>query len=131
MSSVFSKIIAGEIPCHRVWEDEKHIAFLDIRPIRRGHTLVVPKREVSYLFDLAPLGQAELWEAVRKVEKLLRERLGFRRAVLMVIGWEVPHVHVHVIPTDAISDVSMPPPLKLSQAEMAEVARSIQGRDPA
>lgn len=127
MSSIFSKIIAGEIPCHKVWEDEKHIAFLDIRPIRRGHTLVVPKREVSYLFDLAPREQAELWDAVRKVEELLRERLGFRRAVLMVVGWEVPHVHVHVIPTDSISDVRMPTPLKLSTEEMAEIARQVRG----
>jgi histidine triad (HIT) family protein len=127
MPSIFSKIVAGEIPCHEVWQDEKHLAFLDLRPVQPGHTLVVPKREVGYLFDLAPAEQAALWDAVRKVEALLRERLGFRRAVLMVIGWEVPHVHVHVIPTNAIGEVPMPPQMKLSQEELAALARKIRG----
>lgn len=127
MASIFSKIVAGEIPCHEVWQDERHLAFLDVRPVQPGHTLVIPKREVSYLFDMAPAEQAALWEAVRKVEGILRERLGFRRAVLMVIGWEVPHVHVHVIPTNSIGEVGMPPPIQSSPEELAALARKIRG----
>ena len=126
MGSIFSKIVAGEIPCHRIWEDEHHLAFLDIRPVQRGHSLVIPKREVSYLFDMAPKEQAALWEAVRRVELLLRERLNFRRAVLMVIGWEVPHVHVHVIPTNALGEVPMPPPMEVDTADMAALAQRLR-----
>jgi histidine triad (HIT) family protein len=127
MSSIFTRILAGEIPCHKIWEDERHFAFLDIRPIRRGHTLVVPKREVGYLFDMPPEEQTALWSAVREVEALLRAELGFPRAVLMVIGWEVPHVHVHVIPTDALGDVKMPPPIQSTPEELAALARRIAG----
>jgi histidine triad (HIT) family protein len=127
MSSIFTRILAGEIPCQEVWQDEHHFAFLDIRPVQRGHTLVIPKREVSYLFDMSPAEQTALWEAVRKVEALLRERLGFPRAVLMVVGWEVPHVHVHVIPTSSLGDVGMPPPIETSPEELAEVARQVRG----
>jgi histidine triad (HIT) family protein len=127
MTSVFSRILAGEIPCHPIWEDEHHFAFLDVRPIRPGHTLVIPRREVSYLFDLSPPEQAGLWEAVRQVEALLRQRLGFARAVLMVIGWEVPHVHVHVIPTDSIGEVGMPQPCGMTPDEIAALAARIRG----
>lgn len=127
MTSVFTKILAGEIPGHRVWEDERHVALLDIRPVQPGHTLVVPKREVSYLFDMSPAEQAALWDAVRKVEAHLKAKLGFRRAVLMVIGWEVPHVHVHVIPTNSIGEVGMPPPCGMSAQEIAALALRLQG----
>jgi histidine triad (HIT) family protein len=127
MPSIFSRIVAGEIPCHRIWEDEHHLAFLDIRPVQPGHTLVVPKREVAYLFDLPPREQTELWSAVATVEALLRERLGFRRAVLMVIGWEVPHVHVHLIPTNEIGAVPMPPPCGMPDREIAALAERIRG----
>jgi len=126
MSSLFTKIVAGEIPCHRVWEDEHHLAFLDIRPVQPGHTLVIPKREVDYLFDLAADEYAAFWNAVREVEALLRARLGFARAVLMVIGWEVPHLHVHLIPTESISDVPMPPPIAMSQEELAALAARVR-----
>jgi len=125
MTSIFSKIIAGEIPCHRVWEDEKHLAFLDIRPTRPGHTLVIPKREVDYLFDLEPQEYAELWEAVRTVEAHLKSRLGCERVIVMVIGWEVRHVHVHLIPTNAIHDVGMPPAADVSQEQMEALAEML------
>lgn len=125
--SVFTKILAGEIPAHRVWEDEKHFAFLDIRPVQPGHTLVVPKREVSYLFDMSAAEQAELWAAVRQVEAKLKAKLGFERAVLMVIGWEVRHVHVHVIPTNAMGDVGMPKACGMSAGEIAALAARING----
>ncbi len=122
MATIFSKIIAGEIPCNRIWEDENHFAFLDIRPIQPGHTLVIPKREVDYLFELDPDEYSEFWGAVRTVERRLRERLGCERVVVMVIGWEVRHVHAHLIPTNSISDVGMPPPVEVSDEEMAALA---------
>jgi histidine triad (HIT) family protein len=125
MATLFTKIVAGEIPCQKVWEDEQHLAFLDIRPVQPGHTLVIPKREVGYLFDLEPEEYAALWEAVRTVEAKLKQQLGCARVVVTVIGWEVPHVHVHLIPTHTIHDVRMPPPYELTDAQKAEVAEKL------
>lgn len=123
MTSIFTKIIAGEIPCQKVWEDEHHFAMLDIRPVRPGHTLVIPKREVSYLFDLDADEYAALWAAVRTVEAKLKAQTGCKRVVVMVIGWEVPHVHVHLIPTDKNGDVGMPPPYPMTEEERAAMAQ--------
>ncbi|MFT7669081.1 MAG: histidine triad (HIT) family protein [Planctomycetota bacterium] len=125
MPTIFSKIVAGELPCHRIWEDEKHLAFLDIRPTQKGHTLVIPKREVAYLFDLEPDEHADLWRAVQTVSKQLKERLGCERVVVLVIGWEVPHVHVHLIPTNAMHQVSMPPPCEVSEEEMLGLVKTL------
>ena len=127
MASIFSKIVAGEIPCHKVWEDERHLAFLDVRPIQPGHTLVVPKREVDYLFELSPEEQADLWAAVREVEGVLRSQLDFERVVLMVIGYEVRHVHVHLIPTNEMGDVGMPKPCGMSADEIAALGARFAG----
>ena len=127
MSTLFTKILAGEIPCHKVWEDEAHFAFLDIRPVQPGHTLVIPKREVDYLFDLEPEEYTAFWNAVRTVEARLKERLGCARVVLLVIGWEVPHVHVHLIPTNNIHDVGMPPSVDVTPEEMAALAARLGG----
>lgn len=125
MASIFSKIVAGEIPCHRVWEDEHHLAFLDIRPVQPGHTLVVPKREVAYLFDMPADEYDALWRAVRTVEARLRERLGCERVVVCVVGWEVPHVHVHLVPTNAIEDFPFPGPVEVSPEELAALAEKL------
>ena len=108
MSSVFTSIIAGEIPCHRVWEDDQHLAFLDINPIRPGHCLVIPKREISYIFDMEETEYTALWNAVRTVEKKIRNATGCQRVVVSVVGWEVPHVHVHLIPTDEMANFPAP-----------------------
>lgn len=126
MSSIFSSIIAGKIPCHRVWEDDDHLAFLDIRPVQPGHCLVIPKREVSYIFDMAPHEYAALWAAVRVVEKKIRNATGCSRVVVSVIGWEVPHVHVHLIPTSDISDFQFPGPCDLEAPPLEELASRIQ-----
>jgi len=131
MPSIFTKIIAGEIPCHRVWEDDDHIAFLDIRPVQLGHTLVVPKREVGYLFDMTPAAQAALWEAVRTVEGKIRAALGCERVVLAVVGWEVRHVHVHLVPTNAIGEFSFPPPGRVDPARLPAIAEKIARAKPA
>ena len=121
MPSIFSKIIAGEIPCTRVWESPHHLALLDIRPVQLGHTLVVPKREVGYLFDLSLEEYEALWRAVRTVEAKLREALGCERVVISVVGWEVPHVHIHLIPTNGIGDFPFPGPCDASDEELERV----------
>jgi len=118
--TLFSKIVRGEIPCHKVWEDERHLAFLDIRPMRPGHTLVIPKDVTDYLFDLEPRAYGELMQAVRTVARLLKERLGCQRVVQVVLGYEVPHAHVHLIPTDSMAEL---PSFAGSPADHAELAR--------
>ena len=99
MSSVFSKIIAGEIPCYKVYEDEKVLAFLDIHPESRGHTLVIPKVEVDKVYELPEEDYQALWETVKKVSVRMEEVLG-RRTLMKVIGTDVPHAHVHLMPFD-------------------------------
>jgi len=131
MSSIFAKIIAGEIPCHRVWEDEGHLAFLDIRPVQPGHTLVIPKREVGYLFDMTPREQTALWGAVRIVEGKIRAALGCERVVLAVVGWEVRHVHVHLVPTNSIGEFPFPPPGRVDPSRLPAIAETIAAANPA
>lgn len=109
MPSIFSKIIAGQIPALKVWEDDKHFAFLDINPWVEGHTLVVPKREVDYLFDLKPDEHAALWSFAQQVAGQLKARLKCRRVCVAVMGWEVPHAHVHLLPTNSAGDFPPPP----------------------
>ncbi len=117
--TIFAKIVRGEIPCHKVWEDERHLAFLDIRPVKAGHTLVIPKRGVDYLFDMEAEEYGALMQAVRTVAKLLKERTGCQRVVEVVLGYEVPHTHVHLIPTNSMADL---PPIGGTPADMAELA---------
>ena len=125
MPSLFTRIVQGELPCHKVWEDAQHLAFLDIVPIQPGHTLVIPKREVGYLFDLEAAEQEALWRAVRTVEAAVRSATGCRRTCMMVVGWEVPHVHVHLVPTNAASEFPVPPKLKVTPQQLAEMAARV------
>jgi histidine triad (HIT) family protein len=128
MATLFSKILSGEIPCHEVWQDADHLAFLDIRPVQPGHTLVIPKREVAYLFDLPQAQYAALWEAARKVEQRLRSVLDCERVVVAVVGWEVRHVHVHLVPTNAIGDFPFPSPkADVTPTDLAALARRLRG----
>ena len=126
MGTIFTSIIEGEIPCHRVWEDDFHLAFLDIRPLQPGHCLVIPKREVAYLFDMSDSEYSSLWNAVRTVERKLRLATGCARVVVSVVGWEVPHVHVHLIPTDELGDFPVPSPCDFDASRFESLARSIQ-----
>lgn len=129
MASVFSKIVSGELPAHRVWEDENHVAFLDLRPVQPGHTLVVPKKEVAYLFDMTQDEYLALWQAVRTVEGKLRAGLGCERVIVSVVGWEVPHVHVHLVPTNALGDFPWPEPQEVDEDEMRELGAKISAID--
>ena len=125
MSSIFTKIVKGEIPCHRVWEDERHLAFLDIRPMAPGHTLVIPKREVDSVFDLPEEEHAALWNAARKVAARLKEVTGCARVCVGVWGFEVPHAHVHLLPCESMADFPPPPPREMSPDELSALARKL------
>ena len=104
MASIFTRIVHGEIPSHRVYEDDDHYAFLDINPIQPGHTLIVTRREVDYLFDLEPEELARFWQAAQTVAGALKTATGCKRIVTLVEGYEVPHAHIHLIPTNRGSD---------------------------
>ena len=127
MPSIFTKIVNGEIPCHKVWEDEDHFAFLDIRPVSRGHTLVIPKKETDYLFDLSEEEHAALWTAAHRVARRLREVLGTKRVLVGVWGWEVPHAHIHLVPSNGL-EFPMPGPMGAApeNEELAALAEELR-----
>jgi len=126
MASIFSKIIAGEIPCHRVAEDEKCFAFLDIRPVVYGHTLVIPKQEVDYYFDLDDEYISHLNVFAKKVAKAIQKEVDCIRIGVMVAGLEVPHAHIHLIPMQSIADLTFTNErVNVSQEDMADLAARI------
>jgi histidine triad (HIT) family protein len=126
MASIFTRIINGEIPCYKVAESEHFIAFLDINPVAKGHTLVVPKEEVDYLFDLDGGTLAGLMLFAKQVAKALDKAIACKRVGVVVIGTEVPHAHIHLIPFQRESQVSVTAPkLSFSKEEMAEITAQI------
>ncbi|RIW14434.1 HIT family protein [Algoriphagus lacus] len=127
MASIFTKIINREIPAHIVAEDENYLAFLDIMPLVKGHVLVVPKQEVDYIFDLAPDALAGLHLFAQKVAKAMDKTIKCTRIGVAVIGLEVPHVHIHLVPLRTMDDINFTrPKLKLSSEELAEIAEMIK-----
>jgi histidine triad (HIT) family protein len=108
--TIFSKIIRGEIPCYKVAEDDNFIAFLDINPVAKGHTLVVPKKEVDYIYDLDDETLAALWLFSKKVAKAVEKVVPCNRIGISVIGLEVPHAHVHLIPINTLDDMNFSKP---------------------
>jgi histidine triad (HIT) family protein len=127
MSSIFTKIINGEIPCHKIAEDDKHLAFLDITPLRKGHTLVIPKKETDYIFDLEKNDLSDLMLFSQKVALKIKNAIPCKKVGVTVIGLEVPHAHIHLIPINSINDMNfMGEKLKLTNAELAEIAVLIQ-----
>ena len=125
MASIFSKIIDGEIPCYKVAEDQNHIAFLDINPNAKGHTLCVPKKEINKLFDLDAQAYSELMNFSRMVALRLRKAVPCQRIGMTVIGLEVPHVHVHLIPLNNMSDATFTKKEEVSENQMIELAKQI------
>jgi histidine triad (HIT) family protein len=126
MASIFTRIINGEIPCYRVAEDDRFIAFLDVRPLKPGHTLVVPKKEVDYIFDLDAETLADMMLFAQKVAKAMKEVIECKRIGVAVIGLEVPHAHIHLIPISRESDLLVTNPrVSPSPAEAESLARSI------
>ncbi len=126
MASIFSKIIKGEIPCYKIAEDEHHLAFLDIMPIAKGHTLVIPKKEVDYIFDLEEEEYKNLWAFAQKVAKQIKSAIPCVKVGVAVVGLEVPHTHIHLVPINEIKDLNfMNEKLKLSPEEYEEIRQSI------
>jgi len=129
MSSIFSKIASGEIPSFKVAEDNNFYAFLDINPIAQGHTLVIPKREKDYIFDLEEEELKGLFAFAQKVAKGIKEAIPCKRVGVAVIGLEVPHAHIHLIPINSESDIDFRrPKLKLEKQAMKTIANAISSK---
>jgi histidine triad (HIT) family protein len=127
VSSIFSKIISREIPAHIVAEDDDCLAFLDILPLAKGHTLVVPKKEVDYLFDVDDALLQKMIVFSKRVAKAIEQAISCKRIGVAVIGLEVPHAHIHLIPLQSISDINFSrPKLKLDDEEFQTIAENIR-----
>ncbi len=126
MSSIFSKIVNGEIPSYKVAETEEFLAFLDVFPLVKGHTLVIPKKEIDYIFDLDDPLYIRLWSFAKKVAKGVEKVVPCERIGVAVIGLEVPHTHIHLVPINNVGDLNFSrPKLKFSEEEMAITAQKI------
>lgn len=127
MPSIFSRIIKGEIPCYKVAEDDRFFAFLDINPLAKGHTLVIPKEETDYIFELEDQLLADMMIFAKNVALAIEKVVSCERIGIAVIGLEVPHAHIHLVPINAIGDLNFAnPKLKLSKEEFEEIASSIR-----
>jgi histidine triad (HIT) family protein len=129
MATIFTRIINGEIPCYKVAEDENYFAFLDINPLKAGHTLIVPKIETDYVFDLDDDQLAGLFIFSKKVSIAIKKAFPCNRIGVAILGLEVPHAHVHLVPMDSMEDVNFKnPKLKFSPEEFREIAAKISKR---
>lgn len=127
MASIFTKIIKGEIPSHKIAEDERYFAFLDIRPLVKGHTLVIPKQEIDYLFDVDDELLSGMLPFAKQVARALEATVSCKRVGLMVIGTEVPHAHIHLLPFQQESEFNITrKPLDMSQEELAALAEAVR-----
>jgi len=129
VSSIFTRIISGEIPCNKIAENENCFAFLDISPLAKGHTLVVPKKEVDYIFDIEDNLHKELWHFTKQVSKAIEKAVPCKRIGVAVIGLEVPHAHIHLIPINKVSEMNFAmPKLSFSKEEMEATAAAIRSK---
>ncbi len=127
MASIFSKIIAGEIPCYRVAENDKFLAFLDIFPVQKGHTLVIPKLETDKIFDLPDEYLAEILLFAKPIAKAIEKSFPCNRVNILTVGLEVPHAHIHLLPTTNPGDVDLSQPkLKFTKEEFSDIIKTIQ-----
>lgn len=126
MASLFTKIINGEIPCYKIAEDEHYFAFLDINPLAKGHTLVVPKKEIDYIFDLEDDDLAGLHIFAKKVARAIDQTMECKRVGIAVLGLEVAHAHIHLVPINSLGDINFKNPrVKLSEEEFKAIAETI------
>lgn len=131
MSSIFTRIINGEIPCFKIAEDKDFFAFLDINPLKAGHTLVIPKREIDYIFDVDDATLSLMLPFCKKVAEAIKKAIPCNRIGVTVIGLEVPHAHIHLIPISAMSDMNFAnPKLKPDTETMAQTAAAIRNFIP-
>ena len=127
MSTIFSKIVKGEIPCYKIAEDDRYFAFLDINPLQEGHTLVIPKQEVDYIFDLDDEILAGLSVFAKKIALALDKAIPSKRVGVAVLGLEVPHAHIHLIPLQSEGDINFSnPKLKFTTEEFVAIADKIK-----
>ena len=127
MSSVFTKIINGELPCHKIAETNNCLAFLDINPNTFGHTLCIPKKEVDLIFDLDPELYNELLSFSREIAVALKKAIPCKRISLNIIGLEVPHAHVHLIPINTMKDLDFSNKIEISESSLKEISSKIKG----
>ena len=126
MATIFTKIINGEIPCYKIAEDKNYFAFLDINPLREGHTLVVPKVETDYFFDLDDDQLKGLILFSKKIAVAIKDTIPCNRVGVAILGLEIPHAHIHLVPMDKMDDINFKnPKLKFSQEEFKEIAAKI------
>lgn len=126
MATLFSRIVSGEIPSYKVAEDDRFFAFLDINPKQPGHTLVIPKAETDYIFDMAPDQLGDLFQFAQRVAKAMKAAIPCKRIGVCVLGMEVPHTHIHLIPLQKESDISFQQPAcSLSAQQMQDICQAI------
>ena len=129
MATIFTKIIKGEIPCYKIAEDDRYLAFLDINPLKAGHTLVVPKNEVDYIFDLDDDQLSGMILFSKKVAAAIKSAIPCNRIGIAVLGLEVPHAHIHLVPMNSMNDINFRnPKLKFTPGEFKEIAEKISSR---
>lgn len=129
MATIFTKIIKGEIPCYKIAEDDNYFAFLDINPLRAGHTLVVPKKETDYIFDLGDDQLAGIILFSKKVAAAIKSVIPCNRIGVAVLGLEIPHAHIHLVPMDTMEDINFRnPKLKFSSEEFNDIAAKIRNK---
>ncbi len=127
MASIFTRIVNGEIPAHKIAEDEHFLAFLDVMPLVEGHTLVIPKKEVDYIFNVEDEMYSALWLFAKKVSKALEKAIPCKRIGIAVIGLEVPHAHIHLVPLNHVGDINFTQAkLKPTADELAAIAERIR-----
>lgn len=127
MSSIFSKIVSGDMPAYKVAEDENYLAFLDIFPLAYGHVLVIPKKETDYIFDMESDEYLELFRFTKQVANAMNQVIVCKRIGMAVVGLEVPHAHIHLVPLNNVSDINFErPKLKFSEDKMREIAQKIK-----
>ena len=126
MATIFTKIVEGQIPSYKIYEDDKFYAFLDIKPMAKGHTLVIPKKEVDYLFDIDDVLLSEMIVVAKKIAKAMEQAVECNRVGMMVIGLEVPHAHIHLIPIKKEGDMNLSNKrVELSEEEFKQIAKDI------
>ena len=129
MASIFTKIVNGEIPCHKIAENDKFLAFLDVFPLVHGHVLVVPKTEIDYIFDIPDADLAEMMVFSKSVAKAIKAAVPCKRIGVAVIGLEVPHAHIHLVPMNSVGDINFTQPkLKPSSEELSAMAEKIRSK---
>lgn len=128
MPTLFTKIVNKEIPCHKILEDENYLAFLDIRPIARGHALVIPKKEIDYIFDIDDVLLSGMFVFAKKVAKLIEKEVSCEKIGIMVAGLEVPHAHIHLVPINGVLDLNFANAKPAPQEELTALATRIAGQ---